>query len=650
MSAPATFGRSAAGPARGSTEIERATLLSQVELFADVERVALAKLAAHLRPVALAAGEVLFREGDPGDAFHLVAKGSIGVYRGNPDGGDDSRVALLGPGDPLGEMALLTNNPRAATIRAETDAETLSLDRAVFLRLVRETPSVALAIAATLSRRLGTTPSGEPAVGVAPAAAASRAAGPAAKPAPWRAGKDRLAIALAVLALAAGWIVPPPAGLGIAGWHAIAILVAMVPMLALGSLPDGILALGMTAAWVVGGVAPARIALAGFASASWVLVVGVLTIGAAIAATGVLYRIALWTVMHGGAGFARQVLSLSVAGVLLGPAVPNATSRVALVAPVVSELVEALGYAPTSRRGIGLAMAALVGFGQMGAVFLTSSTTAVLVYALLPKTGVEVNWLSWAWYAAPTSVILFVGLIGAVAFLYRERAGGAPRDGRRADALALQRAILGPPSRNEIVAFAIGAAVLLGFVTQPLHGIDPAWVSVAALLALAATGLLDLDTLRTVNWNFALLFGAIAGIAAVFHSTGADRWLSQTVAGAIGGLAGAPVLFVAALTLLCFALSLLLRWQAAAPLVMIAIGPVAVDAGIDALVVALVAVIACAGFFLPYQSTTYLAMYHGTGGRLFSHAQARPIAVAYGVVTLTALCGSVPVWHAMGLL
>lgn len=650
MTATARSGQSAAGRTHGSADAERAELLSRIELFADIDRVALAKLAAHLRPVALAAGDVLFREGDPGDAFHLVAKGTIGVYRADPEGGDTSRVALLGPGDPLGEMALLTNNPRAATIRAETDAETLSLDRAVFLRLVRETPSVALAIAATLSRRLGTTASGEPALGAMPAAAAPRAAATAARAVSRRSGRDGLAIVLAALAVAAGWGVPPPAGLGLAGWHAIAILVAMVPMLALGSLPEGVLALGMAAAWVVAGVAPARIALAGFASTSWVLVVGVLTVGAAIASTGVLYRIALWTVMHGGAGFVRQVLSLSLAGILLGPAVPNATSRVALVAPVVSELVEALGYAPMSRGGIGLAMAALIGFGQMGAVFLTSSTTAVLVYALLPKGGAEVNWLSWAYYAAPTSIILFAGLIGTIALLYRGHAGGAPRERGRADALALQCAILGPPSRNEIVAIAIGAAVLIGFITEPLHGIDPAWVSVAALLLLAGSGLLDVDTLRAVNWNFALLFGAIAGIAAVFHVTEADRWLSQAVAGAIGGLANAPMLFVAALTLLCFVLSLVLRWQAAAPLVTVAIGPVAVHAGIDTLVVALVAVIACSGFFLPYQSTTYLAMYHGTGGRLFTHAQARPIAIAYGVVTLLALCGSVPVWHAMGLL
>jgi hypothetical protein len=93
-----------------------------------------------------------------------------------------------------------------------------------------------------------------------------------------------------------------------------------------------------------------------------------------------------------------------------------------------------------------------------------------------------------------------------------------------------------------------------------------------------------------------------------------------------------------------------MRWQAAAPLLTISLAPVAVSSGIDPWIVALVALIACNGFFLPYQSTTYLALYHGTNGRLFTHAQARPMAIAYGVVTLLALCASVPIWRAWGLL
>jgi hypothetical protein len=55
-------------------------------------------------------------------------------------------------------------------------------------------------------------------------------------------------------------------------------------------------------------------------------------------------------------------------------------------------------------------------------------------------------------------------------------------------------------------------------------------------------------------------------------------------------------------------------------------------------------------FFLPYQSTIYLALYTGGGSRLFSHAQARPVAFAYAVLTVVGLVASVPIWHVLGLL
>ena len=644
-----------------SSSAEHADLLARVELFAGLNRVALAKLAARLVPVPLTRGADLFRQGDPGDAFYLVARGEVGVYVDTGAEIGESRIAVLRPGDPLGEMALLTNSPRSATIRAETNGELLRLDRPRFLSLVRQEPDVALAIAATLSRRLQAVNSGG-GKGASAAARATTAPGttpPKTPPQPsktsprrWRVpSRSAMGGLLAVVVLFSGWLTTPPAGLSVSGWHALVLLVAAVPVLAVDALPEGVLALVMVEAWVLSGVARPDVALAGFSSASWVLVVSVLIVGSAIASSGVLYRLALWIVAHARGGFPGQVIALSLAGVILGPAVPNATGRITMIAPALRELVEALGYAPRSRAAAGLAMATLIGFGQLGAVFLTSSTTTVLVFAVLPReTRGGLNWMSWAYYAAPPHVFLVVGLIGAIMWLYWPRAEEANRTGQQRSSLELQRALLGTPSRRERISLAVGAALLAGFVTQPLHGAHPAWVAVVALALLAAAGVVTAGTLREVNWSFVLLFGMLGSISDVFAGTRADQWLAQTMVDAIGGMTAKPVLFVLVLTSFCLAISLVLRWQAAAPLITIAFAPVATEAGISTLVVGLVALIACNGFFVPYQSTTYLALYHGTGGELFSHAQARPAAIAYGLLTLLALAASVVFWRMMGLL
>ncbi len=635
-----------------------AHLMRRVDLFAGLDRITLAKLAAHLQPLSYSSRAVIFEQGDVGDAFYLVASGSVGVYVTDKTGAAETRTRLLQPGEPFGEMALLTNTPRTATIKAETDCEVLRLERNAFLQLVREHPSVALAIAATLSRRLaGMLAQGsraEAATTVADVAPTPAREVPAAASAPtpsWRPGRTGIAFAAALVIFALGWVLPPPSGLSPAGWYALIALLAALPALVLDALVEGVLAFLLAAAWVLADVASPADALAGFATTSWVLVVAVLIIGAAITATGLLYRLALGTITHIRGGFAGEVTAISLAGLLLGPAVPNPTSRVIIMAPMLKELVEALGYRPQSRASAGLSMAVLIGFGQMAAAFLTSSTTAVLIAALVPPhAGKEINWVSWAFYGAPINLILFCGLVGSILWLYRPAAGHRPMSSDRVRSLALQRALLGPMSRDEKIALGVGISLLIGFSTQPLHGINPAWVAVLATAVLSAMRVVTVDTLRAVNWNFALLFGILISLATVFGHTGLDRWMADQVAATMGDLLSSRLAFVLALTVFCFAISFVVRCQAAAPLVTIALAPVASAAGIHPIVVGLIALIACNGFFLPYQSTIYLALYAGTGGQLFSHAQALPAAMAYAVWTIIAVALSVPVWHWMGLL
>ena len=227
---------------------------------------------------------------------------------------------------------------------------------------------------------------------------------------------------------------------------------------------------------------------------------------------------------------------------------------------------------------------------------------------------------------------------------------GQPSADRGLGGFALQRALLGPPTRAEKVAGAVTLMMLAGFATQPLHGIDPGWVGVLALGVLAIFGVMNAEGLRAVNWSFALLFGILASMVNVFAAVKLDAWIAGLTIDTMSVLTETPVLFVAVLTVISLAISFVLRWQAAAPLLTIALTPVAVGAGWDPWIVGLIAILACNAFFLPYQSTIYLALYHGTGGKLFTHAQARPMALVYAVATLIALCASVPIWQAWRLM
>jgi uncharacterized membrane protein YhfC len=136
----------------------------------------------------------------------------------------------------------------------------------------------------------------------------------------------------------------------------------------------------------------------------------------------------------------------------------------------------------------------------------------------------------------------------------------------------------------------------------------------------------------------------------VFAGTRVNEWLGAVLVGPLQHLVSAPVLFVAALTLVGVAISFMLRTPTAAPLMTVAFGPVAMAAGIDAWIVALVALVSCTIFIFAYQSNPYQALLQGTGGRLFTDAQTRPLAILYVLLSLIAVCVSVPIWHVMGLL
>ena len=110
----------------------------------------------------------------------------------------------------------------------------------------------------------------------------------------------------------------------------------------------------MAVAYALIGVASLKVALSGYASQSSLLLVCVLVIGSALASSGLLYRLALLMIGRLKGGYAGQVISLALAGVLIGPAVPNATGRIIIVAPMLRELIEALGDAPKSRGAAGL--------------------------------------------------------------------------------------------------------------------------------------------------------------------------------------------------------------------------------------------------------------------------------------------------------
>jgi MFS family permease len=127
---------------------DRLELLQRMAIFAPLPGTALESLASRLIPVEAAAGEVVIREGDEGDRFYAIAEGEVDVSAGG------AHVNTLGPGDPLGEIALLRDVPRTATCTARTPVKLFALTRDDFLSAVSSHAASREAAEATVSTRL----------------------------------------------------------------------------------------------------------------------------------------------------------------------------------------------------------------------------------------------------------------------------------------------------------------------------------------------------------------------------------------------------------------------------------------------------------------------------------------------------------------
>ena len=137
---------------------EHAAALKAMDLCRTLSGAELDAIAAITETSTIDAGKDLFREGDPGDGLFLVISGEINVTKRAP-GGEHS-LARLGPGGVLGEMSLVTADPRTATGRALVDTRLLHLPAAGFRALLAADSvaahKVVAAIAELLARRLAT--------------------------------------------------------------------------------------------------------------------------------------------------------------------------------------------------------------------------------------------------------------------------------------------------------------------------------------------------------------------------------------------------------------------------------------------------------------------------------------------------------------
>jgi CRP-like cAMP-binding protein len=133
--------------------VDDTTVVLSAPLFADMDDEQTRTLLESMVPVELSRGDVLFREGEPGDRLYVIAQGKIKLGRRSSDG-RENLLSILGPGEMFGELSLFDPGPRTATASSVSDSLVYELRHQALVAWVNAHPKVATHLLGALARRL----------------------------------------------------------------------------------------------------------------------------------------------------------------------------------------------------------------------------------------------------------------------------------------------------------------------------------------------------------------------------------------------------------------------------------------------------------------------------------------------------------------
>lgn len=131
-------------------------IISAVPLFTGLTKDELKAVASKTKAVEFEAGELIIEQDDTSDGAYILCHGMVKVYRLTDDG-EEINLAVLGPGEILGEMSLIDDQPRSANVEAIQHTQLLLLTREDFSKILHQHTDAAINLLATLSHRVRAT-------------------------------------------------------------------------------------------------------------------------------------------------------------------------------------------------------------------------------------------------------------------------------------------------------------------------------------------------------------------------------------------------------------------------------------------------------------------------------------------------------------
>ncbi|MFA6108479.1 MAG: SLC13 family permease [Candidatus Latescibacterota bacterium] len=456
-----------------------------------------------------------------------------------------------------------------------------------------------------------------------------------------------LGAAAGVLVAVAVWALPSVGTLDPLGQRALAIIALGVVFWATDVLNAGITALLVLGLMLACGV-PGAVALKGFASSAFWILVSVLFFGYAMDKSGLARRIAYRILQVFPATYTGILFAFLSIGFVLTLGIPSMTVRTAILMPIAWALVQAIGLGLPSRGSALIILSTFEMAVLPGCALLTGALWGPYLTGLFASQQIPLTWLDYARVMfVPTMIWCVLVLVGNLLVLRPEGQPGVTRDLASAELVKL-----GPMSRSETITAAIVAVSVLAWVTQPWHKVPAEAIGMLALSALFAGQVLTAPEIGTgIPWHLAIFVGGALSVSTVITTYKISDWMAGFIVPAVEPVAGSALLLVVVLALGVMAMRFVdpVGFITIAAFFLALVG-VAPAWGVGPIVLAGIVVLPLHVFWFNYQNI-WIVMTEGiTKRQAYLDGDRIKLATVYAVATVLALGIAVGYWKLIGAL
>lgn len=399
-------------------------------------------------------------------------------------------------------------------------------------------------------------------------------------------------------------------------------------------------------AFILFDIAPPSVALAGFASNGFFMLLSIFSIGALMAMSGLTYRISLHILRIVPATPFWYNISLFLYGLVLTPVIPSQLGRTTIIAPFLSTLIDNAGGQKKDPAVAQLIVSAMAGVGLTASIFLTGKPANLIVFGLFDtQTQFAYQWLQWLLAASMTGVVLVLLYVGMVRLLFRHaHAFSIPKH-----LVNNQVRVLGPMSAIEWGAVAAIALIVAGIFTAPWHKVDVPWMSMTVFVTLLLFGAIRRDDLSTrIDWSVLIFIASIIAWAPVMHLTGIDALVSSSFSWIGVYMKQQLPLFILALCAAIVLIRFALPEIVAEILLVTLLLPLAAQSGVSPWLIGFIILTMCEAYIFPYQAPYHIQLKNllGQVGQegLYDERKVIRFNVLMTLIRVAAIYASLPFW------